>query len=114
MNKILAVDFDGTLCRDRYPNIGEPNFTVINYLKLRKMQGWSIILWTCRTADLLDQAVHWCEQYDLTFDAINENLPQMIELYGGDTRKVFADEYLDDKNIPLPRSRHYQYNSIYG
>jgi hypothetical protein len=28
---------------------------------------------------------------------VNENLPEIVERFGGDTRKVFADEYLDDK-----------------
>ena len=31
--KIIAVDFDGTLCEDRWPEIGEPNQEVIDYVK---------------------------------------------------------------------------------
>lgn len=26
MNKIIAVDFDGTLCHGNWPDIGEPNY----------------------------------------------------------------------------------------
>jgi hypothetical protein len=35
----------------------------------------------------------------LVFDAYNENLPELIERYGGDCRKISADFYADDKNI---------------
>ena len=30
---------------------------------------------------------------------MNENLPELIELYGGDTRKISADFYIDDKAV---------------
>ena len=36
-NKIIAVDFDGTLCTDKYPNIGKPIEPIINAL-LREQQ----------------------------------------------------------------------------
>ena len=39
--------------------------------------------------------------HGLKFDAVNENLPEMIKLFGSDSRKVFADYYLDDKNLSL-------------
>jgi hypothetical protein len=33
MNKqIIAVDFDGTLCENKWPEIGEPNTELIGYL----------------------------------------------------------------------------------
>ena len=30
-------------------------------------------------------------------DAVNENLPERIEFFGGDCRKVGADVYIDDR-----------------
>ena len=36
------------------------------------------------------------------FDAVNENLPEVIERMGGDTRKVFANEYWDDRAVRVP------------
>lgn len=33
MNKIIAVDFDGTLCHNAWPNIGPVNEPVIEYVK---------------------------------------------------------------------------------
>ena len=30
--KIIAVDFDGTLCENRWPEIGKPNQEIIDYI----------------------------------------------------------------------------------
>lgn len=97
-NKIIAVDFDGTLCRGAWPEIGEPNTRLIEDLKRRKKQGDKIILWTCRVDEMLTAAVEWCRAFGLEFDAVNENLPETIEYFGNDSRKIYADEYIDDKS----------------
>ena len=60
-----------------------------------------MILYTCREGDLLREAVDWCKAHGLEFDAVNENLPERIALYGGDCRKISADAYLDDLAIPV-------------
>ena len=101
MNKIYAIDFDGTLCKNKYPNIGTPIQKVIDFVKDIKDKGNKIILWTCRTDDKLDEAIEWCKDQGIEFDAINENLPEQIEKFGGDTRKVNADYYIDDKVITI-------------
>lgn len=99
---IIAVDFDGTLCENAYPRIGEPKVTMIDFLKRAHRRhgpdACKIILWTCRTGDLLDEAVEWCKTMGLKLDAVNENLPEIIEEFGGDTRKIYADVYIDDRN----------------
>ena len=101
--KIVAVDFDGTLFEDKWPEIGEPNTALIDYLKKRQEQGDKLILWTCRCRENLDAAVKQCEEHGLIFDAVNENLPEAIEMFGDNSRKIFAHEYIDDKNY-WPRS----------
>lgn len=95
--KIYAVDFDGVLTRhSRYPNLGEPNIEMIRWLKKKQEDGVKLILWTCREGCLLEDALTFCKAYGLEFDAINSNLPEVIERYGGDNRKVFAHMYIDD------------------
>ena len=96
--KIIAVDFDGTLCENNWPEIGGPNEELIEYLHNRKKDGDKLILWTCRVGDMLQKAVEWCKERNLVFDAVNENLPEIIESFGSDTRKIFANEYIDDRN----------------
>ena len=44
MSYIIAVDFDGTLCENMYPEIGKPHDVLINELKVRKDNGDKIIL----------------------------------------------------------------------
>ena len=70
--RIIAVDFDGTLCADEYPGIGAPNLPLIAYLKRLKAEGCQLILWTCRCGELLEEAVAWCTGCQLYFDAVNE------------------------------------------
>lgn len=82
-----------------FPDIGEPNLPLIKILKNKQQQGIKLILWTCRTNKLLQEAVDFCEQHGLVFDAVNENLPEVIHQYGADNRKIFATCYIDDKSI---------------
>lgn len=98
---IYAVDFDGTLCLDRFPEIGEPRPAVINFIKRLRGNGDKLILWTCRSGTDLEAAVQWCAAHGIAFDAVNDNLPENIEKYQNNCRKVNADYYIDDRNFPL-------------
>ena len=94
-----AIDFDGTLVEDKFPEIGEPIKDRVALVQLLKCKGHKIILWTCRTGESLQSAVDYCENVlHLKFDAVNQNLPEVQQKWGGDTRKVFADFYVDDKS----------------
>ena len=103
---VIAVDFDGCLCSNAWPKIGAENVPVMACLRQRKRHGDKIILWTCRSGKLLEEAVAWCEERLLTFDAINDNLPENIEEYGNNCRKVWADEYWDDKSVIVYAGGH--------
>lgn len=94
--KIIAVDFDGTLCENAWPDIGKPNYEMLAYIKNQQRQGAKIILWTCREGLKLDEALIWCSGHGLRFDAVNRNVPEIIEAFGGDCRKIYADVYIDD------------------
>jgi hypothetical protein len=96
--EIIAVDFDGTLCVDDFPAAGEPNEELIKWLKIKQGYGTRIILWTCRCGECLDYAVDWCSEHGLVFDAINDNIPGVVAVMSNsNSRKVFADIYIDDK-----------------
>ena len=98
--KIAAVDFDGTLVEDRWPDIGPARYQVVKTVKRLKRNGAKIILWTCREGEKLQEAIDYCrEVLKLRFDAVNANLPSEIKKYGGDCRKIHADIYIDDKAI---------------
>ena len=78
---IYAVDFDKTLTIGSYefPDTGRPNIGLFHFLIEKQRNGHSIILWTCRAGHDLDVAVAYCRNMGLTFDAVNDNLPKMIE-----------------------------------
>lgn len=101
MTKVVAVDFDGTLCTNAWPNIG-----VIDIFQKRVIQrlcelhkaGWVIILWTCREGKYLEDAVKFCVNNSIPIDYINENIPEIKETFG-DSRKICADLYIDDRAV---------------
>ena len=66
----IAVDFDGTLCYSKWPELGQPNQALIEYL-----QEWNR----------------------------NDNLPEIIEFYGHNSRKISCDYYIDDRML-LPEN----------
>ncbi|MBO6267119.1 MAG: hypothetical protein J6M06_02680 [Synergistaceae bacterium] len=103
MRKIIAIDFDGCLVESQWPEIGAAREEVFAAAKREQHDGAALILWTCRTDRYLDAAVEFCRKRGLLFDAVNENLPEVIEAYGGsDCRKVVADEYWDDHAVLTP------------
>lgn len=96
---IFAVDFDGTLCAHKFPAIGEPNEDLIAILKRLKQHGNRLILWTCRHGQHLEDALAWCRERELFFDAVNEDIDEVKDSEFGRTKsnKVFAHIYIDDR-----------------
>jgi histidinol phosphatase-like enzyme len=97
MNKIIAIDFDGTIVLDKFPDIGDERPYAVNTIKLLKNRGYKVILWTCRTGEHFDAARKWLDERGLVFDAYNEHLPNEFEENG---RKIHADAYIDDRSFP--------------
>jgi hypothetical protein len=115
----IAVDFDGTIVKNEWPNIGKPRWGSIPVLRWMKQRGHVLILNTCREqrrllyevevkrgkhsekllvcCSLLWEAKMMLEEdYEIYFDYYNKNAPERIELFGGDCRKISADWYIDD------------------
>lgn len=101
LRKAIAIDFDGCLCKNAYPNIGEPCWPVINRAIQEQQASAGLILWTCREGELLDIAVKACHEWGLAFDAVNESLPDWIATFGTTPRKVGAAEYWDDRAVRI-------------
>lgn len=96
-----AVDFDNTLAVTRFPEIVEPKRKIVAAVKMLKANGHKVILWTSRAGRDLEAAVEWCHGQGLEFDAVNEPLPEQVARWGNDTRKVYADFYIDDKAMSV-------------
>ena len=100
--KIIAVDFDGTLVHNRYPFCENPDLELIQFI-IQHKNDYVWILWTCRHSDQLDMAIQYLwNEHGLRFDFVNSNPPWLIDEFG-DTRKVYADYYIDDSNTTLER-----------
>lgn len=97
--KIIAVDFDGCLAVNKWPEIGAPIESTIQKLKSEQANGTKVILWTNRVGEPLEKAVQFCKEQGIHLDEVNKNLPEIIEAFGGDCRKIFANEYWDDRAV---------------
>ena len=97
-NLTIAVDFDGTIVENRYPEIGKPILFAIETLLKLQEEGHNLILWTYRTGQFLDEAVHFCKKKGVVFYAVNKSYPE--EIFDTSlSRKIQADYFIDDRNI---------------
>ena len=76
---IIAVDFDGTIVQDRYPEIGSEQPFATQTLRMLLEEGHQLILWTVRQGETLEAAVEWCRQRGVEFYAVNKDFPEENE-----------------------------------
>lgn len=96
----IAVDFDGTIVRHRYPAIGEEMPFAIATLRRLQEEHHRLILWSVREGKLLDEAVEWCRQHGIEFYAINKEFPEEDQARNEHySRKLKVDLFIDDRNL---------------
>lgn len=95
---IIAVDFDGTIVEDAYPNIGKPQIFAFETLKKLQEEGHRLILWTYRSGLRLEEAVEFCKDNGIIFYAVNKSFSEE-EYNESMSRKIHADLFIDDRNI---------------
>ena len=61
---VIAVDFDGTIVENKYPEIGAERPFAIETLKMLIADRHRLVLWSCREGELLDEALQWCRDDD--------------------------------------------------
>ena len=97
-SKLIAIDFDGTIVEDKYPDIGKPLMFAFETMKKMQEDGHRLVLWTYRKGKKLDEAVEFCKKNGIEFYAVNKNFVE--EDYTPDVpRKLKADIFIDDRNI---------------
>lgn len=115
MTKIIAIDFDGTICDHRFPDIGAPVPGAFEWMKRFQEAGALLMLWTMRSDMLapeqrspeghsadrnhLTEAVEFCRANGVEFWGINEN-PQQRSWTG--SPKQYAHIYIDDAAFGCP------------
>lgn len=96
---IVAIDFDGTIVENQFPKIGELMPGAVEYIRKLHEDGHKIIIWTCRSGDNLLDAGTFLKLEGIPFHELNDNLADNVQLYGNNSRKVYAHCYVDDKNV---------------
>lgn len=102
-NKLILVDFDGTITHHSYPELGEPMERAFEVLvKLKEAGAW-LVLWTCRedTAKrkYLTEAVEFCKANGVEFHSVNDAPIELDFRESGLRRKPHAWAIIDDRNL---------------
>ena len=95
----LSIDFDGTIVEVDYPRIGKLKPNVVKIINKLYEEGHSIIINTCRAGIYEGDCYKFLQDNNIPYHYINSNLPEDIEKFGQDCRKISADLYIDDKNL---------------
>jgi hypothetical protein len=102
----LAIDFDGTIVKHQFPEVGPEVPYALVFIRAWQSLGTELILWTMRCngqpRNYLQEAVDFCAQHGVYFNAANEG--------PGDREwttspKVWADWYIDDMAFGCPLIR---------
>ena len=99
INKIIAVDFDGTIVDDKYPEIGKAKIFAFETLRQLQSDGYRLTLWTYRSGKALDEAVEFCKKNGIEFYAINNSFDGEDFDKTKQSRKINADIFIDDRNL---------------
>lgn len=107
MQKIIAIDFDGTICDHAFPKIGDPKAGVKDAIHRLRNMGFYVIIWTCRTCHwnyevfggdptthtferpAVKDMIAWLKEQGIEYDEIDD----------GSRGKPLADYYIDDKAV---------------
>lgn len=93
---IIAIDFDGTIVENAFPDVGTPKPNAIETIKRWKRRGHHIIIWTCRSTDeTLAPMEKFLNDNNVPYDKINDNVTTNFH----PNPKIYADVYIDDRGI---------------
>jgi len=100
---IIAVDFDGTIVRHKFPDIGEEAPHAFRVLQNLQAAGHKLILYTMRSDEhqrsYLQEAVEFCHERGIEFWGVNNNPDQSSWT---SSPKVYAQVYIDDLALGVP------------
>lgn len=99
MKKVIAVDFDGTIIVEhKFPHIGQRFPFAKEVINRLYDEDYFIIIWTCRGEQSLFEMIKYLKTHGIKYHKINENAPyELLNFFP--FPKVYADYYIDDRNI---------------
>jgi len=96
--KIVIIDFDGTLCGFEFPNVGPPEPHVREALETLKDAGYIIKIHSCRTATYWARPLEREQHIDVILKFMYDHRLPYDELIL-DVDKPLADLYIDDRGL---------------
>jgi hypothetical protein len=110
---VLAIDFDGTICEESFPEVGKLKEDADVYINMLYDEGYHIVINTCRSGKYEGMAHEFLKKIGIKYHYLNNNMPYLIEEYGQDCRKISADVYIDNKNLfGVPKTWEEIYNQV--
>jgi hypothetical protein len=107
-SQVICVDFDSTVCKHAYPNVGENVEGAFEVLRQLQKYGHKIILHTMRehvalggVPDILQVAIDKMKSEGINLYSVNSFPQEDTDWHP--SRKVYADVYIDDHNIMIPK-----------
>lgn len=92
--KVIAVDFDETLTEKKpYPIQGDLRKDAKKYITKLAEKGYTLVLWSARIGDNYKIALDLCKKWNLPI------LEDTDEFVHGDSGKLIANFYIDDKAV---------------
>ena len=95
----IALDFDGTCVRHKYPDVGSDCTDVLESLQALINDGDELILFTMRSGVQLDDAVKWFKDRDIKLHGVQYSPGQTLWT---SSNKCYAELYIDDAALGAP------------
>lgn len=112
-NFTISIDFDDTIVEGAFPGIGKLKKDADKFINKLYDLGFNILINTCRSGAYEGDAETFLKRTGIKYHYINNNLPQSIEYFKQDCRKLSADVYIDDKSLMgLPDTWEEIYNIV--
>lgn len=101
---VIAIDFDGTIVKQDYPNIGKLYDSAKECInELYNSGRYYIIIWSTRCGQDEADMINFLNKNEVKYHKVNGNLPEFSELQeakGFSTpRKIYYDLLVDDKSL---------------
>lgn len=95
--KLIAIDFDDTIVDSDFPHILAEKAHAKRVMKRIVEAGGQIAVWTARSD--LKPVRTFLKLNGFPYHYINESFKEVLEEHPEDARKIFADVYIDDRNL---------------
>jgi len=101
---VIAIDLDGTIWNEDYPNTGTPYFYAIETVNKMIELGYEVIIFTARDSENLKSCkLALIDEFGLNPNVkFNEHSNYYTSIYPISSPKINASVYLEDKSFNAP------------